>query len=145
MIRHSTRLLLKPRPVLPMACYPLRAFAKPNPQKKAQMSRKEELMQDSESKFDFKKDKMLKTWTFNIFAFLAILFASSKVTEMLVDKYVYKGAKTQFEGPQFLGKSTGSQHKSHEEMVNELLMAPKLTPKDLKIPAYFSSGRNYFI
>ena len=45
----------------------------------------------SDSKYDFKKDKTLRSYAITFFGFLLIFAASSKLAEKVVEKYLLKG------------------------------------------------------
>jgi hypothetical protein len=133
MLRKSTQLIRQQT----------RAFAKPPRQPKDQ---RKDAISNADNGFDYKKDKSMRAWGVNIFAFLCILAASAKVTEKIVDHYFYNDTETKLsDGPKFLQAGKGNVYKSKEEIDNELINAKRLTPDDLKFKRFFSHGRNYFL
>jgi hypothetical protein len=47
-------------------------------------------MSESDTKYDYTKDKSMRTWGTNILAFIFIFAVSAKLTEQIINKYFYK-------------------------------------------------------
>lgn len=81
----------------------------------------------------------MRTWGFNIFAFICIVVASKEVTQRLVDRYVYEGEEKVNDGPRFFDRTKkGQVFKTSVEIDSELVSAKKITPAELKLRSYFS-------
>jgi hypothetical protein len=72
MLRKSTRLFTRPFPSIPISTF-AKKIEKP-PQ------RQETSVSQSDAKFDYTKDKSMRTWGFNIFALICIVVASKEFT-----------------------------------------------------------------
>lgn len=133
-----------------------------NQQKKDELQKTQKVRADEstgdDAKFDHTKDKSFKSLSFQIGAFIAIVFVSGKLVGYLVDNYMFEGAskglpesahasKLEMLKGASMGRHLGISNTflSEDQIADQYDNLKVLTEDNLKSRTFFGKKRNFFI